>query len=446
MYSIENRMYIKIGLVLMSLYIFTLIFVTSWMNMTFKEFTLFFIASLLTYKCINNNINELLDIYSTIRQTRIDFDSLNDIWKSTSTKRPSYNNIELPSYPILNECNDVEEYLNYRFDLIGTNQIKIYNDFFLEYKITNKFKQYCNQVNCNIKDDPRDKLLYTMKKFISSTIILTEAYKKYITNNNINIDITDEFQLYKDYQHHLNKYNPQYKISLYELYFCYPQSDEEQLYSIKYKNKKPIELYSNSSILITGQSGSGKTTLLKIIRGIIPLLNKKYDSINMNLNIYNDQLYDNISWLNLSNQICYCQQNSYSFNGGSIYQILSDDFITSSNNKDNNKCQLMDKALNIACTDYKFRDLDFICTKESVSGGQKQRLILAKNIYRLLCNDKPIVILDEVDTGIDLNTAKRIMINLDILFKNKLLIVVLHTKELMELFNNTIHISNGIIN
>jgi ABC-type multidrug transport system fused ATPase/permease subunit len=455
MYSDENRLYIKIGLTLMTAYIGMLIVVTFLLDLSLSDFTLFFIAALLTYKCISNNINEILDMYADIRQTEIDFWSLNDIWLATSTKRPSNMLIDIPSVDINYE--HVKKYCEYRFNIIGIQMIKNHEAFFAKYKLEDKFKKFCHVLKIDVDTCGRKLLLYSMQKFISSTYSLTDKYHKYkiISDNSLNSCIglpmmsNDDIYIYKKYKLGFNdgcwSKKSIFTIFLKELQFCYPNSnytDYNKLYTMKYTGN-PIKINSNSHILIDGVSGSGKTTLLKIIRGILPIINKGHNYVKIDIDIHEDKIYENITWLNLINSISYCQQNSFSFNGGSIYQILSDDFI--SKDQDYINIDLMKQALEIACVDYKFKDINFVCTNKTISEGQKQRLALAKNLFRIFKKDKHIIILDEVDAGLDLETAKKILINLDILFKDRILLVVLHTNELKTLFKHKITIKDGCI-
>ena len=71
LYDREDQTYTKIGLLLISGYVSMLALVSSMMNLSMDDYTMFFISSLLTYKCLNHNINELCDMYSQIRQTQI---------------------------------------------------------------------------------------------------------------------------------------------------------------------------------------------------------------------------------------------------------------------------------------------------------------------------------------------------------------------------------------
>lgn len=441
MYAHENRIYIKIGLLLITSYILMVAFVAYWLQLPMKEFVIFFIAALLTYKCIHHNINELLDMYTDIRQTELDFELLDDIWDATSTKRMTFKSFDLPLHEL--DFEEMDEYHKFRFNKIDKQKIRRFESFFDTFNLWEKFG------DDNVSDI---KLLRKMNKFVTNDSDILDKYLSFI--NDCDIIIPPEIIIYEKFIDAQNKQNDQnkqninknnkklFQLSLHSLEFRYPCYNADKLFKLTYEsnNNKSIELDSSSHVLIDGISGSGKTTLLKLIRGIIPFCNK----LQLDLKV-KEELH-NIVWSNIASSISYCQQNSYSFNGGTIYQILSDNFVTSPNNKNNSDCLLMDKALTVSCVDEKFKNLDYICTNKTISGGQIQRLTIAKNLYRIFKKDKNIIILDEIDAGLDHETAERIIINLLLLFKNRLLFIVLHTDKLKSLFKKRIMIDNGRIN
>ena len=61
-------------------------------------------------------------------------------------------------------------------------------------------------------------------------------------------------------------------------------------------------------------------------------------------------------------------------------------------------------------------------TNDSLSGGQEQRLCLARTLY----NDSPIMIFDEPTSALDKSLEFNFFNKLGILFKNKTIIIVTH--------------------
>ena len=456
LYDREDQTYTKIGLLLISGYVSMLALVSSMMKLSMDEYTMFFISALLTYKCLNHNINELCDMYSQIRQTQIDFDCLSDVWSYTRTKRKCHEQLILPTKD--SHFDLLKDFCRFHFQKVDTIEIKLYEKFikneghkteFLAFTTKNLKKLLHAYYLCN-KDDM--KKLENMRQFIISNYKYVESLNKFLeTEDDGNILKLSTKDVYFEYLENTNanvtKDQPTFELLLDYIQFYYKVPYTTSIPGIKYVGTTPIRIKSNSHILIDGPSGSGKTTFLKIIRGIIPLNIHKdgednHNSVKLSIKLPEKEA-SLINFTNFSNSVCYCQQNSLSFTGGTIYQILSNDYISSAHSDE--QVIMMNKALAVACVDTKFRNLDFKCSKDSISGGQKQRLTLAKNLYRIFKENKQIIILDEVDAGLDLKTAEKVIINLNLLFKEKMLFIVLHTEELKNLFKNKIKIIDGII-
>lgn len=451
LYDYEDQTYTSIGLIIVSGYIIIIIFMSSILRMSMADFSTFFISALLTYKCVNHRINELCDMYTRIRQTQIDFENLETIWENTRYKRKEYNQIKIDK--ISNQLNLYNKYMGYHYDNVEKKQLELYNNFIKENNEEMKYNSYINslptkQKYLKYKNKDIDEY-YNIKNYIVAHPERISKFNNYRNNNKINIK--SDLELYYDFKiinDDVKKDKPIYEIKIYSINFEYTNTNILPPPGVKYKNDDPLKFKSNSHILIEGSSGSGKSTFLKIIRGIIPLesnTNNKIGSCHVvfRLNEGNEQL---INFNNLSSSICYARQNATSFVGGSVYQIMSDDYINNIDILSDDDVKLMLISLSIACVDYKFNNLNYICNKDTISGGQKQRLTLAKIIYRILKDDKQIIILDEIDAGLDLTTAFKIIINLKLIFKEKLLLVVLHTEELKSLFKNKIQIVDGNIN
>lgn len=432
LYSQQDKLHTKIGLGLITGYILTLIMITLSMKFKFEQFTIFFIASLLTYKCISNNINLLLDKYSDVRQSQLDFDSLEDIWIETNTQRKTFDIVSLPnndlnlqlfdSYKIIRFNNFDKILIDHLLLIISNNNlINDFNTFVNDHK---KYNFVDNSYSANVY------YLELLKKFVYSKKSLIDEVQ--IPNNDILI--------YNSFNKNTNLI---YKLKLLRLHFQYPSDNDSFPFELEF-NSNPITFNSFDNVLIKGTSGSGKTTFLKIIRGILPLeysSTQTHNFVNLELNINNIKKY--VSFTNLSKYVSYSQQNSNtSFLSGNIFQIITGDYICS--NYEHYKKHIL-QSLEVACVETKFKDLKFCITKNNISGGQRQRLIIARNVFRLLTSNKQIIILDEIDQGIDYITARQILLNIFVLFANKLVFVVTHTENLQTLFDKVLTINSGSI-
>jgi len=451
MYANEDKSYTKIGIVLITGFVALILVSTTGIVNTYKSYMEFFIAALLTYKCMNNNINEICDMLINIRQSEVDFDTLRDIWYCTSTRRRSY-----ISYPITksNICySDLLKYYEHHFKYVENDEIILYEQFIRDNYLIDDYYKY-SEINYK-------KLMKSYYLTNKKELVKLENYKDFIIvdfdrmnkfNNYIkNYIYKKEHELYFSYLKttEITKDKPTFFLYIHYLNFSYPKTKKNNRYQLKYENSKPIIINSNSHILINGPTGSGKSTLLKIIRGIIPLENiTANDDKNGNvlqMHIKTDKEKIPINWTNISNSVCYCRQDAVSFISGTIHQILTDDYISDYDDIPDKDINIMKHALIVACVDSKFRNLKFKCTKTNISGGQSKKLILAKGLYRILKDDKQIIILDEVDAGLDLQTAEKVLINLNIIFKEKLLFIAVHTEELKNLFKYKIDLIGGMI-
>ena len=157
-----------------------------------------------------------------------------------------------------------------------------------------------------------------------------------------------------------------------------------------------LEFNCNISIGIFGESGSGKSTLLNIFTGLI---SPKEGRILINdINIIDDIL-------NWRNKFSYISQDISLIRGTLRDNILID---RPSNEFDDNKILDLLKVveLNSFLQDINF-DLNYLIDTEgsNISGGQKQRLAIARAIF----SNPKILILDEATSGLDAETEKKIV-------------------------------------
>lgn len=183
--------------------------------------------------------------------------------------------------------------------------------------------------------------------------------------------------------------------------------------------------------VIVGKSGCGKTTLIKLLSGCYTGYsgNILYDGNELNSPNKSDVVL-------LSSTI---HQNVYMFD-----ETIYDNICLHEDYPD----EIVDKAV-------KESGLDEFISKlpeglkykvgengSNLSGGQKQRIAVARAMIR----NKPILILDEGTSAIDMQTANDIESRL-LAMKNLTLITITHNikKELLQLYDNVIYMENGTI-
>jgi ATP-binding cassette, subfamily B, bacterial PglK len=157
-----------------------------------------------------------------------------------------------------------------------------------------------------------------------------------------------------------------------------------------------LEFNCNLSIGIFGESGSGKSTLLNIFTGLISPKEGRILINNININ-------DDI--LNWRNKFSYISQDISLIRGTLRDNILID---TPSNQIDDKEIlDLLEKVeLKSFLQDINFNLNHLIDTEGSnISGGQKQRLAIARAIF----SNPKILILDEATSGLDTETEDKIV-------------------------------------
>lgn len=167
-----------------------------------------------------------------------------------------------------------------------------------------------------------------------------------------------------------------------------------------------LDIKNNSFTSVLGSNGCGKTTLLK---NILKLVTIKHESI-----FINNQDISKKSREELSQMIAYVPQNervNYHFNVR--------DFISLGRYSKNTSKYIDDLVIDEMIS---LTNIDNICYKyiEELSGGEYQRVIIA----RALCQETPIIILDEPTSSLDPLHQIQIMNLLKNLVKQKNMSIV----------------------
>ena len=208
--------------------------------------------------------------------------------------------------------------------------------------------------------------------------------------------------------------------------------------NFKYESQKDlfiknlnIEINKGDNIAVVGKSGSGKTTFVDLIIG---LLNIESGNYILNGKKINDPIK---FW---KSKVGYVAQDVY----------LVDDTVKS------NVCfsedeigqdkydKVIDSLKKSALYDYvnKLPEKELTRVGErgmKLSGGQRQRLAFARAIY----NNPELIVMDEATSSLDQETEKEILKSLEIIKKNKTLIVIAHKLETILSMDKIIHIENG---
>ena len=77
----------------------------------------------------------------------------------------------------------------------------------------------------------------------------------------------------------------------------------------------------------------------------------------------------------------------------------------------------------------------------NISGGERQRIILA----RTLLKKSELILIDEGFSQIDVNLERKILKNIFEYYKDKMMIIVSHRKENMDLYDKVLMLKDGKI-
>jgi ATP-binding cassette subfamily B protein RaxB len=190
-----------------------------------------------------------------------------------------------------------------------------------------------------------------------------------------------------------------------------------------------LVINKGDSLVITGRSGCGKSTLLKIICG----LTKPSEG----LVIVDD------TTLTSQNASSYRKQNSVVIQGdGQIFNAsIIDNLTLFSESPDMDR---LDNAIEVSCflgtLESKKMGLDTLISpvKNNLSGGEKQRLLLARAIYM----NPAILFIDEGTSALDVPTEVEIVKNLKSQSMTK--VSIAHREESVKLADRTFNLQEHI--
>jgi len=216
------------------------------------------------------------------------------------------------------------------------------------------------------------------------------------------------------------------KISLRNVYFNYDETGV-----IKGLN---LEIFKNETIAIIGESGSGKSTLMNVLSGLLiptrgEMLVDGENISEFDLNsfrsrigyiaqeapVFNDTVFNNITFWAEKTPV-----NIEKFNGA-IRKAALYDFVSSLQDKEDEI--LGNNGINI-------------------SGGQKQRLSIARELYK----DVDFLFMDEATSALDGETEAAIQSNIDQLRGQYTIVIIAHRLATIKNADRIVLLKNGNIN
>ena len=187
-----------------------------------------------------------------------------------------------------------------------------------------------------------------------------------------------------------------------------------------------FEMQAGEKLALVGESGSGKSSLIETILGI-------NESESGQVRLFGE--LPNIISLQKSHRISFVSQTPFVTNGSLVENITIG---IPTRLIDVNRVEEIIKLLNLEDLNANLNaneEKKFL-TPNVVSGGERQRIALARAMYR----DSELIVLDEPTSAIDNLNEKRII---DYIMElKKSIIMVTHNIDIAKRFNRVVEIDN----
>jgi len=189
-----------------------------------------------------------------------------------------------------------------------------------------------------------------------------------------------------------------------------------------------LDISRCTKLLILGASGSGKSTLLKILY--------KYYEIDRGKVYINGFDINDYEIKDIRKGITYVSQNEFLYTDTIKNNIVLDRNVSDSEFVRICRLTYVEDIVRNNLLSYNFRLEE---NGANISGGQRQRIILARSLLK----DSKIILIDEGLNEIDINLERKILKNIFSYYKDKIIIVVSHRHDNIDLYNKVINLENG---
>ena len=190
-----------------------------------------------------------------------------------------------------------------------------------------------------------------------------------------------------------------------------------------------LEINKSDTVGIVGETGSGKSTLMKIIMGLIDpskgsisidgkninkirrSWQKQIGYVPQNFYLFDDTIYENIIF----------GEDAEKVNVQKVNKVIEDSFLKKFINNLPNKVDTLIGP-----------------NAKQISGGQAQRLAIARALYQ----ETNFLIFDEATSSVDVKTENEIIQNIYSLKNKKTLVIITHKESLLEGCNKIFRIKD----
>ena len=195
-------------------------------------------------------------------------------------------------------------------------------------------------------------------------------------------------------------------------------------------NNINIDFNRNEIIALKGKSGSGKSSIVNLILRLYTPTSGNITINNIPINQYSQK--------SICENIAIVTQRIFIFNDSVAANVAYGQEI--------NEDKIIDTLKQSFAYDFVEKLPNGIHTKldeygANLSGGQRQRIAIARAIYR----DPKVLIFDEATSALDKNTEDSIKKTINLIKKDKIIIIIAHRPSTIELANKIIEIKDGEI-
>ncbi len=174
---------------------------------------------------------------------------------------------------------------------------------------------------------------------------------------------------------------------------------------------------------LSGISGVGKTTLINLLLGFISPASGEI--------IFNGKPVDELERKSFWNKISYSRQDPYFIHESILTNIVF------GNSVDENRLKRILRLTGVDKFNIKMEGADLLLAEngKNISGGQRQRLIMARTLYK----DADLYIFDEPFNELDKLSSTQLLSHLqELASAGKMVLLVTHDKELLDFCNKKI--------
>lgn len=284
----------------------------------------------------------------------------------------------------------------------------------------------------SISSNSFDNFLLTLTVYVLCFLRLMPLVNRILSNYQTVKAGTYNYNQIKSFMFNQNKYEHKKKLTELPLQI----QDNIEFVNIDFEFEKnkifenlSIKLNMGQSIAILGPSGSGKSTFIDILMGFLKISKgnifcdgKKVENLNY-------------SWLK---NFSYISQKIY-LNNSSLKSNIAYGVNDENINQDQLLFAINNSKLDLFIKDKKLNDIFISDFGNNLSGGQIQRIGIARALYK----ESSVIIFDESTSSLDENTEEEILKTIKTLKKmNKMIIFVTHKKSLANHFDKVFYLEN----